>query len=60
MQRKIQAHLASLPKTQASFIEPMKCLPVSKLPEDSNFVWEIKLDVAPYFGGARVNYSPSR
>jgi ATP-dependent DNA ligase len=44
MQRKIQAHSASLPKTQASFIEPMKYLPVAKLPEDSNFVREIKLD----------------
>ena len=33
MQRKIQARLASLPRTQASFIEPMECLSVSRLPE---------------------------
>jgi ATP-dependent DNA ligase len=44
MQRKMQARLASLPRTQASFIEPMDCLSVSKLPEGSNFVWEVKLD----------------
>src|SRR5438105_12546302 len=33
MQRKMQARLASLPRTRASFIEPMECLSVSKLPE---------------------------
>jgi ATP-dependent DNA ligase len=33
-----------LPKREASFIEPMECLSVSKLPEDSRWLWEIKLD----------------
>jgi bifunctional non-homologous end joining protein LigD len=44
MKRGIQARLASLPKTQASFIEPMECLAVSKLPEDAPWIWEVKLD----------------
>src|SRR6266404_4184443 len=44
MQRKMQARLASLPTTQASFIEPMECLSVSKLPEGLEWLWEIKLD----------------
>ena len=44
MQRKIQARLASLPRTQASFIEPMECLSVSRLPEGGPWIWEIKLD----------------
>jgi hypothetical protein len=45
-----------LPKTKAVFVEPMDCLPVSKLPEGANWVWEIKLDgyraVAVKSGGA--------
>src|SRR5207302_7451736 len=28
----------------ASFIEPMECLSVSKLPEGATWIWEIKLD----------------
>jgi DNA ligase D-like protein (predicted ligase) len=36
--------LRSLPKTKAAFVEPMDCLPVSKLPEGSEWDWEIKLD----------------
>src|SRR6266849_8875440 len=44
MQREMRARLESLPRTQASFIEPMECLSVSKLPEGSQWVWEIKLD----------------
>src|ERR1700739_2886406 len=44
MQTEHLKRLGSLPKTAASFIEPMECLPVSKLPEDSKWVWEIKLD----------------
>ena len=40
----MRAHLDSLPRTEASFIEPMECLSVSKLPEGSNWVWEVKLD----------------
>ena len=34
----------SLARREASFIEPMECLAVSKLPDDSNWVYEIKLD----------------
>jgi ATP-dependent DNA ligase len=41
MQRKMQARLASLPRTQASFIEPMECLSVSKLPEGATWIWEL-------------------
>jgi ATP-dependent DNA ligase len=38
--------LRSLPKTKAAFVEPMPmdCLSVSKLPEGSQWLWEIKLD----------------
>jgi len=34
----------SLPKTKAVFVEPMDCLPVSRLPEGSRWLWELKLD----------------
>ena len=32
-QKAMRARLDSLPRTEASFIEPMECLSVSKLPE---------------------------
>src|SRR5690348_6071975 len=44
MEKEIRAVLDSLPRREASFIEPMECLAASKLPEGSNFVWEVKLD----------------
>jgi DNA ligase D-like protein (predicted ligase) len=44
MQKKIRAVLDSLPRREASFIEPMECLAASKLPGGVNFVWEVKLD----------------
>ncbi|SRR5216683_3036991 len=44
MQTEIFKRLGSLPKREASFVEPMECLSVSKLPEDSRWLWEIKLD----------------
>jgi DNA ligase D-like protein (predicted ligase) len=44
MHTEIAKRLASLPKTQASFVEPMECLSVSKLPEGLEWLWEIKLD----------------
>jgi ATP-dependent DNA ligase len=44
MQREMRARLEALPRTEASFIEPMECLSVSKLPEGSQWIWEIKLD----------------
>src|SRR5260370_17343177 len=44
MQTEIRARLDSLPKTEASFVEPMECLSVSKLPEGLEWLWEIKLD----------------
>jgi ATP-dependent DNA ligase len=31
-------------RIKAQFIEPMECLPVSKLPEGADWTWEIKLD----------------
>jgi DNA ligase D-like protein (predicted ligase) len=34
----------SLPPRSAAFVEPMECLAVSKLPEGSRWVYEIKLD----------------
>src|SRR5438477_2472979 len=44
MQKEIRALLDSLPKTEESFVEPMECLSVSKLPEGLEWLWEIKLD----------------
>jgi ATP-dependent DNA ligase len=44
MQREMRARLEALPRTEASFIEPMECLAVSRLPEGTQWVWEIKLD----------------
>src|SRR5439155_26650165 len=44
MQREMRARLGSLPKTEASFVEPMECLSVSRLPEGATWIWEIKLD----------------
>jgi hypothetical protein len=32
------------PRKTAAFVEPMECLPVSKLPEGPRWVYEIKLD----------------
>src|SRR5438552_7502828 len=44
MQKEIRARLDSLPKAEASFVEPMECLSVSRLPEGATWLWEIKLD----------------
>src|SRR3989440_9530838 len=44
MQREMRARLDSLPRTEASFIEPMECGLVSKLPEGSDWTYEVKLD----------------
>src|SRR2546429_3305716 len=44
MDTEIGKRLASLPKTEASFVEPTDCLSVSKLPEGLEWIWEIKLD----------------
>jgi bifunctional non-homologous end joining protein LigD len=44
MHTEIGKRLASLPKKEASFVEPMDCLSVSKLPEGLEWIWEIKLD----------------
>jgi len=41
MQKEIRTRLDSLPKTEASFVEPMECLSVSKLPEGLEWIWEI-------------------
>jgi hypothetical protein len=41
MQKEICAGLDSLPKTQATFVEPMECLSVSRLPEGESWIWEI-------------------
>jgi len=44
MHKEIGKRLASLAKTEASFVEPMECLSVAKLPEGLEWLWEIKLD----------------
>jgi bifunctional non-homologous end joining protein LigD len=36
--------LTSLPQKDATFIEPMECLAVPKLPDAANWIWEIKID----------------
>ena len=44
MQRSATNKLRSLPAKQASFVEPMECLSVARLPEGSQWLWQIKLD----------------
>lgn len=44
MQKEMRARLESLPRTEASFVEPMECLSVSNLPAGLEWLWEIKLD----------------
>src|SRR5215469_14200457 len=44
MQKRMRARLESLPRTEASFIEPMECLSVLKLPGGDQWIWEIKVD----------------
>ena len=40
----MRSKLSSLPRRKAEFIEPMECASVSKLPDGSQWVFEIKLD----------------
>src|SRR6266403_2614392 len=44
MRKEARARLDSLPRIEASFIEPMECLSVSKLPGGDHWIWEVKLD----------------
>src|SRR5438552_8069135 len=44
MQKETRSRLDSLPRTEVSFVEPMECLSVSKLPSGLEWLWEIKLD----------------
>jgi DNA ligase D-like protein (predicted ligase) len=56
--------LRSLPKAKAAFVEPMDCLSVPKLPDGSQWIWEVKLDgyraVAVKSGSAVTLYSRNR
>jgi ATP-dependent DNA ligase len=36
--------LRSLPNAKAAFVEPMDCLPLSRLPDGSEWLWELQLD----------------
>jgi DNA ligase D-like protein (predicted ligase) len=36
--------LSSLPNKEPAFVEPMDCLAVSKLPDTSTWIWEVKID----------------
>ena len=48
MQKEMRARLDSLPRTEASFVEPMECLSVSKLPEGATGYGKSNLmDIAP-------------
>ena len=42
--QRVRPNQSALPKRKADFIEPMDCAPVSKLPDGSQWVFEIKLD----------------
>jgi DNA ligase D-like protein (predicted ligase) len=44
MLRITSKRLDSLPRKLATFIEPMECLPVTKLPEGQRWLYEVKLD----------------
>ena len=44
MPRSSATRLETLPKRKANFIEPMECALVSKLPEGSDWTYEVKLD----------------
>jgi bifunctional non-homologous end joining protein LigD len=40
----VSKKLVSLPTRSASFVEPMECLQVSKLPDGPDWTYEVKLD----------------
>jgi len=44
MRKEIRRRLDSLPRTDATFVEPMECMSVSKLPDGTDWIWEIKHD----------------
>jgi DNA ligase D-like protein (predicted ligase) len=44
MKRGVTTRINSLPTRNAAFIEPMECLGVTKVPDGSQWVYEIKLD----------------
>ena len=44
MQKEVRRRLESLPRKGATFVEPMECLAVSKLPDSTDWIWEIKHD----------------
>jgi hypothetical protein len=53
MQREMRARLEALARTEASFVEPMECLSVSKLPEGLEWIWEILCGPPHFFCGVR-------
>src|SRR5258708_36421877 len=44
MAQAVRKKLPSLPRRKAEFVEPMECALVSKLPEGSEWTYEVKLD----------------
>ena len=44
MRRTGATRLESLPRRKVEFIEPMDCAPVTKLPDGSQWLFEIELD----------------
>jgi hypothetical protein len=49
MHQRAKTRLDSLPRREAAFIEPMECLSeATKLPEGSQWLWEIELEGREY------------
>jgi hypothetical protein len=45
----MDSRLDRVPQRKADFVEPMECVLASKLPDDSHWAYEIKLDGKFFF-----------